>query len=748
MILYLEAEAENISANLKTKPFLATNLGRLAPEIRGLIFTNLLAIPPPYGGRDFRANPAPMVGQSPVSLTTFVDLKASCLAVLWTCRQVYLEAFPVFYASKSYYLANSQHLATFCEFGQHVQVGPRLFRADTITSLCLKDLVVTKPKWTPRQVDDLMARSSTFDRARLAAGQISTLDSKLMLADLGGMNSLRKICLCMRVGQELLYLRFLFGIRGLRRGVIHFVDNVHWTFHSQSVSGDDWSLQYTAFPTGFYRKGKNFEVLDLQDVRIQREVLDIDSRASGLVEDDERWVEVDIGSRNYEESLPRPQPVPVVVPARVFENQQTVLDGEIIGSATDGGSDPEFETLEGPPDEGTNGTELANESAWSFDQLLGQPDGEENGTPVDNEQDQESGDLQQQPNENHDGSRSENEPHRKSGFLQGREDGRDHNVPAESNMQTVLDPGGPVTENRAFISIGTVQNEETDNLGAPLHIEASNNSTASEPDPATEDARKLREGRLTDCRGETDHSRIPETTPERSNGDHLDYRPTETIQAATQLVSRLPSIEYRDVQIQTEPRESERRNAETQTELRERAKRVQAKRVQKESQIATAPTLKDLESDQGIVEQPKGRGRKRVPVQLETEAFKITMKSLSHTEASPIPQRSLQKSSTSPLSQKPEMLVRTTRNKATLQTARKSLPISHTTLYAHGLIRVAAFMLALYLLYLLFYAGLENMLGQILALLLFVLLFFLALGSDNELKAESSLEGVEGWTWK
>lgn len=166
---FQQSEAENISAINESKPFLETSLGRLAPEIRGMIFINLLAIPPPYGGRDFRAKPSPKASRSPVSLTTFVDLKASCLAVLRTCRQVYLEAFPMFYASKSYYLANAQDLATFLKIGRYFYEGPRLLWVDTITSLCLKDLITSRPMWTPRQVDDLISHVPTFTRARLEA---------------------------------------------------------------------------------------------------------------------------------------------------------------------------------------------------------------------------------------------------------------------------------------------------------------------------------------------------------------------------------------------------------------------------------------------------------------------------------------------------------------------------------------------------------------------------------------------------
>ena len=556
IILYLEAEAENISINLKPKPFLETNIGRLAPEIRGLVFTNLLAIPPTYGGRDFRAEQVPIVGQSPISLTTFVDLKASCLAVLQTCRQIYLEAFPVFYASKSYYLANSQALATFFELGRYSQRGPQLFRINTITSLCLKDLVVDKPKWSPRRIDDLMSRFPTFDRARLEAERIIELDLKLFFTDLDEMKSLRKICLCMRVGQERLYLRFLFRIRGLWRGVIELVDNFHWAIRSQSVSGGDWSLQYTAFPTIFFRKGKNFELLDFQDVRIQREVIDIDSRASDLVEGDERWVEVDIGSRNYEESLPRWQNPPVVVTARVSDNQQEIVDGEGGESPTDNGSNHGLEHLQGHQDGEIDGAQMDGSDQES-DEPHEQPVGEVDGTQIGSEQDRESRNLQEQPDENKDESRTENELVHESGFQQGLVAGRDYNAQAESDSNKVLGtPQELANKDYTSVSAGTVRKEGSEDLRDSLQIDG----PVMESNEGLEGFAESPSGRFIDDRGETDRTRILQIVPEKRNVDDLEHPPTEKIQATTELSSRTPSHDYRDARTQTDPVSSGYRN--------------------------------------------------------------------------------------------------------------------------------------------------------------------------------------------
>lgn len=692
IILYLEAEAENISTNLKPKPFLETNIGRLAPEIRGLIFTNLLAIPPTYGGRDFRAEQVPIAGQSPISLTTFADLKASCLVVLQTCRQIYVESFPIFYASKSYYLASSQDLATFLKFGQYSQVGPRLFRVDTVTSLCLKDLVVNRPKWTPHIIDYLTSHTSTLSREELEAERTNELDLKLLFANLGEMKSLRKICLCMRVGQERQYLQFLFSIKGLRRGVIDFVDNFHWTIHSQSVLGDVWSLQYTPFPTIFYKKGKNFEPLDFQDVKIQGEVLDIDSRASDLVEDAERWVEVDIGSRNYEERLPQQQHVPVNIPAPVSENQLETPDGEGGGSPTDNGSDHGSEHLQGHLVGEVERTQRENESDLESDEPQEQREGEEDGAQIELEQDQEPGDLQEQPDESDDDSRTKSELVRKPGFQQDLTDGRDHNTQAESDSNRFLGtPQGSPSEDYTSVSTGTVREEGPEDTLAPLQIDGRNTPTVNESNQGLKGSVETPNGRLTDDQGETDHTRIPEIIPEKGNVDDLETWPTEDMQAS----SGISPHDYRDTQTQTEPVSSKYRN-------RQRA--------------PAQPNLKPFRKPQDFA---KSQSEKR-----------MAANSFHRTTTSPVPQWSLPESSSAPMSQSPDMLLATTDNNPTLKKDRQNLPISHTRRRVPGRVRAAASMFAFLLLYILLYAELENTLCQLLALLLFVLLFFVALWSE------------------
>lgn len=295
-----QCPADRISKSFRPKRFRDTGFGRLAPEIRQIIFTNLLASPPAYAGHDFRAVTALTSGQSPISLATFVDLKRSNLAILRTCRQIYFEAFPVFYANKSYYVANAQDLGTM--LGHRFHLKPRLFRLNTITSLCLRYTIFNKPQWSPKDIDMLISRHASLNRESLQAQRTDKLDPGLLFVDFQEMKSLRKLCLCILAGQELEVLKFLFNIEGFGYGVIDFIDDFHWSIHSQNVSPDDWKLQYPGFCYNFYRLGDDFKLFDYENILMQKVMLTTSSRASDLREGDERWIEIDIGALSYEDT--------------------------------------------------------------------------------------------------------------------------------------------------------------------------------------------------------------------------------------------------------------------------------------------------------------------------------------------------------------------------------------------------------------------------------------------------------------
>ncbi|CAD6579941.1 MAG: hypothetical protein ASARMPRED_009302 [Alectoria sarmentosa] len=734
-----KAETKKMLEKLNPEPFLETGLGGLAPEIREMIFINLLGIPPRYSGRDFRVEQAPVVGRPPTSLMVFVDLRTSCLAILQTCRQIYLEAFPIFYAGKSYFLANSQDLAIFVEFGGYLKIGPRLFRVDTITSLCLKDLVVNRPKWRPQQIDYLMSQIHTFNREELEAERTDELDSKLVLVDFGKMRSLRKICLCMRVGQEWQYLQFLFNIRGLRRGVIDFEDKFHWTLRSQNIVGDDWNLQYTAFPNMFFLRGKDFEHLDYHDVGIQADVLNIDSRVSDLVEGDERWVEVDIGSRNYEEGLPERQHARNVLPGHSSGNQQGVPSGEDVEPPMDDGSNRGPEYLQGQLDGEEHGIRIENElgqdsddlqrrSRWEEDGPQGQPDAEGSDTQIHNQQDQDFEDIQGQPSRTSRGAISDNQPDQESDYPPNLAEDNDLNALTESNTNQEPETlQAPLNEDYAGASTEPVPKEESNDLQGPLNTEDRNASIATEHNQELEPSVESVGRRIAYVQEEVDLPQIP-AIGSGGNEDDVEAQPGEEIRATNVLPSGLENENDRDVHTQTEPINSKNRNAETQPELGESVTHLQT-----ETQITIGPIQRVAMPNQGAVFQSKVRNRQQVPTQSKLKPRKdVAVESLQKTRNSTGSQQSLEKPSTSSIPEKPKVPLATVDNKSTPKVEDQSLPTSLAKRCLRGSVRAAALILSLYLFYVAVYANLENTLGQLLALILSIPLFFLALSSESD----------------
>ena len=687
-----------------------------------MVFVNLLATPPPDGGRDFRVEQTRMMDRSPISLSAFVDLKASCLAILQTCRQIYLETFPMFYASKSYYLANSQDFATFHDFGCYWGLGPRSFRADTITSLCLKDLVISQPKWKPYQIDFLTSERHTGNREKLEAERISYLDSKLAIADLYDMKGLRKICLCMRVGQERDYLHFLFRIHGLNRGVIDFVDNFHWTIRSQNVLGHDWSLQYTPFSTQFYRKGKDFEVLSYLDTSIQEEVLNIDSRASDLVEGDERWVEVKIGSRNYEERLPEEQHVPILL-GQGSENQHELPAGEGNDHSTEDRSDQGSEDLQGQLDGEGDGAPAENEPDQGSNDLHRQQYGEEDNTHIENEQDPESHDLQGQLVEENADSEKNDQPDQESGSPPNLSDDDDRNSQAESdtNKESVTLQGPPSQDYTGAMS-ENLPKEEFKGLEDPPNTEDRIVPTAIESNQPLEVPFDLVNDRITFVQAEIYPAQNSAVTLTLEAKDNLEAKPRDNTQSTGGVSSGIECEDHRHAQTQTEPLDSENRNAETQIEPG-----GLPKDLQQGNQMPTAPSQNASTSYQDTVHQPKVRIGQQLSTQRKPKPSKEPQ---DLTKSQPKKTTSPQKPSNHQVSKQPKTPIASV-DISTLKPECQYQAVPSTKIHIHGCVRAAALMLALSLFYVVMYAKLESTLGQLLALFLFILLFFVALWSEE-----------------
>lgn len=278
--------------NTVLKPFQQTRLGRLPPELREQIFLELLAIPPLYGGHDFSIDSSRRTITSKAS-QKFVHIKASWYHVTRTCRQIYLEAHPLFFASKAYYLANAEDVRLFLK---NMYQRPS-FRYDTITTLCLKDLIESSARYSKEKIDELLSHPTYFiarvyTRQELEAQTSIRIEGSVFIP-LRRLKNLKTVGLCFAVGEEMEYVDFLFGLTGLKRGLVEFLDAQHWMIRPQDAE-DVWRTQYAGFFNSSWGLNENGEIIPFDLFLNERDTADIDSRAPGLQEGDKRYVEVQI----------------------------------------------------------------------------------------------------------------------------------------------------------------------------------------------------------------------------------------------------------------------------------------------------------------------------------------------------------------------------------------------------------------------------------------------------------------------
>ena len=672
----LHKEAENIPNSLTQKPFLETGLGGLAPEIREQIFINLLGVPPPFGGRDFRAEQTSGTEEAPISLTTFVDVKKSHFAILQTCRQLYTEAFPKFYASKSYYLASAQDLVILSKY-------PRFespFRLDTINSLCLKNFVVNRPRWDQQQIDSLIAEHPTLDREELQAERINRIEEQPFRMKCEKLRSLRKICLCMRVGEEWEYLKFLFNIDGLKRGVIEFVDDFHWIIRSQSLSANDWKLQYTPFTAGFYRRGKNFEWLNYHEVEIQGEVLNIDSRASDLVEGDERWVEVDIGARNYEERYPESAYLPPLTPDQVSEDEESIPVEEVTDLLIDDASIRSSEQVQGPGDWEADETSAGNESIQDSTVQQKWLDWEDNDGELDQELEQGSSYPQSLASVDENNAQANSDTNKESEALE------------ESPSNNYIDV---LTENIPTEASGEIQ--------VPVIMDGCNGSTTFESQSLQEmdhlDLSSHDED--TFVRPTSGCSRDLTTVPEAMSPDNMEPQHEDRTHATTKVSSEIRGQNYRDAQTQTDPEKHSVYNPKFEVEPEKLGKALQG-----------AKKLTALPPQQGI---------------LHGESAEIGQETLQAVLAK-LRSAGLQKRSNCTLPVNSELSSATLDKSSVLHAKPLSLPASSIEAASYKCLRLAAFLLALYLFYRVLFAKAGHTPDQVVGLLLSIAALFVAAG--------------------
>ena len=288
------APVANNSHDIAPKPFLQTHFGRMPPELRERVFIELLATPSSYAGHDFTTI-SPAHSKSTTAPQRFIHIKTSWHQVTRTCRQVYVESRPIFFAAKSYYVANPQELAQL--LSNYSMSWPRIFRLDTITALCLKDFVREIPLYTKDQIDEIMSnpndyRSRANTRQQLAEKSFKTLNAGIRY-DYKDLKSLRTVGLCFPVGEETMYIDFLYCLTGMEKGLVEFVDASNWLIRPQNPE-DVWSIQYACFDNSSYGVGKDDEEIPYDRLSLEKAITDIDSRAPELREGDERYVEVQI----------------------------------------------------------------------------------------------------------------------------------------------------------------------------------------------------------------------------------------------------------------------------------------------------------------------------------------------------------------------------------------------------------------------------------------------------------------------
>ena len=269
------------------KFFSKTHFGRLTPELRGKVFSNLLAFRPAFAGHDHGIKDSPGDLSSLIPYHSSVDLKESYTAVLQTCRQIHLEAFPVLYASRSYCRAKIQDSHQF----SRLDLWTSSLRADTITSLCLDNLVVSTRTSCPGALERLYSMTDHLNREELKHSM--------------KMTSLRKIYLCTRAGQERAYFEFVFDVHGLARGVVEFEGNFHGTICSQSILDDAGKIHYSGFASVSLQE-KELGQLKFDQVGKQANLLERKSRAIDIV-GHEQWVEDEPRSRKYADGLSEAQ---------------------------------------------------------------------------------------------------------------------------------------------------------------------------------------------------------------------------------------------------------------------------------------------------------------------------------------------------------------------------------------------------------------------------------------------------------
>ena len=216
-------------------PFSESPFGRLPGEVRQMIYECVLVAPSSQPTTYLRVPvmTAPLpdmaaaeTGSTEPSQLTPTYPKNSYVAILQTCRQIYDEAFHIFYARNSFHLPNVPDLIAFVR-----GIGP-LRRAE-LTSLHIEGLVIDR---LPSK--DLLDRSClllnvglTEERMLAATGGPAPhpdMYNEQSIKLLHGCKKLSKIILDMEAEEGFFHIIALRRFLGLTRSMICLVDESHW----------------------------------------------------------------------------------------------------------------------------------------------------------------------------------------------------------------------------------------------------------------------------------------------------------------------------------------------------------------------------------------------------------------------------------------------------------------------------------------------------------------------------------------
>ncbi len=268
------------------QPFHQTPFGKLPLEIRQKIFVKLLATPPLHAGRE---------------VSVPYHLKASHLAILRTCRQVYLEAFENFYGRKSYYAANAQELCHILNFGHSGKPGPECFRSDVVTMLCVRGLRGPGYRSTVKEfMGTFHYNAQAHPPAFREVETFRHLDRKVLstMSSLESWTSPCKIGLCMQAGDEGTYVDFLSRIPNFGQARIRFENDNNWTIYLQLQKSQKCEQKFLYLePLGTYFKKPNSTTrFNSKFVPLtEEEKMEAERcRGSGHKDGDERYVEVHV----------------------------------------------------------------------------------------------------------------------------------------------------------------------------------------------------------------------------------------------------------------------------------------------------------------------------------------------------------------------------------------------------------------------------------------------------------------------